>query len=176
MHLIYNFIGWELKLQHLIIILHFNMFYIWSVLCELILNCVYNWIGMSYVWVIIVCKRFVKSDVCEICHARWQFHYHFWTFNVYPKPYYHHELPRFRLLLLPLHHTLVSTKAKHVIWWSQYCEHQGLACEADEDWLMKNLLELIWTRIVQVKTLCQHEDGWVIRSWSLVGFVCWWLA
>jgi len=35
----------------------------------------------------------------------------------------------------------VSTKAKHVIWWSQYCEHQGLACEADEDYLMKNLLE-----------------------------------
>jgi len=27
-----------------------------------------------------------------------------------------------------------------------------------------------------VKTLCQHEDSWVIRSWSLVGFVCWWLA
>jgi len=41
---------------------------------------------------------------------------------------------------------------------------------------MKNLLEPTWTRIVQVKTLCQHEDGWVIRSWSLVGFVCWWLA
>jgi len=36
---------------------------------------------------------------------------------------------------------LVSTKAKHVIWWSQYYEHQGLACEADEDCLMKNLLE-----------------------------------
>jgi len=50
---------------------------------------------------------------------------------------------------------------------------QGLACEADEDCLMKNLLELTWTKIVQVKTLCQHEDGWVIRSWSLVGFVCW---
>jgi len=29
---------------------------------------------------------------------------------------------------------------------------------------------------VQVKTLSQHEDAWVIRSWSLVGFVCWWLA
>jgi len=29
---------------------------------------------------------------------------------------------------------------------------------------------------LQVKTLCQHEDGWVIRSWSLVGFGCWWLA
>jgi len=36
---------------------------------------------------------------------------------------------------------IVSTKAKHVIWWSQYCEHQGLACEADEDCLMKDLLE-----------------------------------
>jgi len=70
----------------------------------------------------------------------------------------------------------VSTKAKHVIWWSQYCEHQGLACEADEDCLMKNLLQPTWTKIVQVKTLCQHEDSLVIRSWSLVGFVCWWLA
>jgi len=64
-----------------------------------------------------------------------------------------------------------STKAKHVIWWSQYCEHQGLTCETDEDCLMKNLLEPTWTRIIQVKTLSQHEDSWVIRSWSLVG---WW--
>jgi len=47
---------------------------------------------------------------------------------------------------------VVRTKAKHVIWWSQYCEHQGLACEADEDCLMKNLLEPTWTRIIQVKT------------------------
>ena len=45
-----------------------------------------------------------------------------------------------------------------MIWWSQYCEHQGLACEADEDCLMKNLLEPTWSIIVQVKTLCQHED------------------
>jgi len=37
-------------------------------------------------------------------------------------------------------------------------------------------LEPTWTRIVEVKTLCQHEDGWVIMSWSLVRFVCWWLA
>jgi len=84
----------------------------------------------------------------------------------------------------------VSTKAKHVIWWSQ--ERPSLAkvsdeldldynrsmpsTWADEDCLMKNLLEATWTRIVQVKTLYQHEDGWVIRSWSLVGFVCWWLS
>ena len=51
---------------------------------------------------------------------------------------------------------VVSTKAKHVIWWSQHCEHQGLPYEADEDCLMKNLLEPTWTRIIQVKTLCQH--------------------
>jgi len=68
----------------------------------------------------------------------------------------------------------VSTKAKYVIWWSQYCEHQGLACKVDEDYLMKNLLEPTWTKIVQVKTLCQHEDSWVIRSWSLAEFVCLW--
>jgi len=48
----------------------------------------------------------------------------------------------------------VSTKAKHVIWWSQYCERQGLACEPDEDCLMKNLLEPTWTKIIQEKTLC----------------------
>jgi len=50
-----------------------------------------------------------------------------------------------------VYENFVSTKAKHVIWWSQYCEHQGLACEVDEDCrlaceadeycLMKNLLE-----------------------------------
>jgi len=51
--------------------------------------------------------------------------------------------------------------------------------------LARELMKTAWWRICwnqpgpelfKWMTLCQHEDGWVIRSWSLVGFVCWcWL-